>query len=183
GPKRPLPLALRSNRGLCGAYNATVLRLARRTLAEATTPTDVEVSGKRGAAFFKFQQIKPLRTYTHFEDKPRFAEVDEVAGRYLGMYLGGEIDRLEVIYTRFISTARQTAEHVTLLPMSALVLPSTGKPAFGEPTAGKTTIDYEFIPSMQDILDELVPTSFKVGLYKAFLDAAVSEQVGRMVAM
>jgi F-type H+-transporting ATPase subunit gamma len=178
-PKRALLLVLTSNRGLCGGYNANVLRLTRRALAEATLPTDVEVSGKRGAAFFKFQQITPLRTYTHLEDKPKFAEVDELAGRYLGMFQGGEIDRLDVAYTRFISTARQTAEIVTLLPMSGLGLPDAA--AKSEPK--KSPVDYEFIPSVQDILDELVPTSFKVRLFKAFLDAAVSEQVGRMVAM
>src|SRR5262245_31117362 len=85
-PKKALLLVLTSNRGLCGGYNANVLRLTRRTLAEQTVPTEVEVSGKRGAAFFKFQQITPLRVYTHLEDKPKFAEVDELAGRYLGMF-------------------------------------------------------------------------------------------------
>ena len=183
-PKRALMLVLTSNRGLCGGYNSNVLRLARRVIAESTIPTDIEVSGKRGIAFCKFQGIKPLRTYTHFEDKPRFSEVDEIAGRYLSMFLSGEIDRLEVVYTRFINTARQTAEHVTLLPLTSLVLPSTKKPAFGDADeALKKHAEYEFIPSMQDILDELVPAAFKVGLYKAFLDAAVSEQVGRMIAM
>ena len=182
-PKRALMLVLTSNRGLCGGYNANVLRLARRTLSEATIPTDVEVSGKRGIAFFKFQQAVPLRTYTHFEDKPKFAEVDEVAGRYLSMFLGGEIDRLDVAYTRFVSTARQHAEVVTLLPMSGLGLPDLVKKDAEAKDAAKTQVDYEFIPSVQDILDELVPTSFKVRLFKAFLDAAVSEQVGRMVAM
>jgi F-type H+-transporting ATPase subunit gamma len=177
-PKRALLLVLTSNRGLCGGYNANVLRLTRRTLAEQAMPTDVEVSGKRGIAFFKFQHITPLRSYTHFEEKPKFSEVDELAGRYLGMFEGGEIDRLDIAYTRFVSTARQVAEVVTLLPMAGLGLPDAAKTE-----AKKTQVDYEFIPSVQDILDELVPTSFKVRLFKAFLDAAVSEQVGRMVAM
>jgi F-type H+-transporting ATPase subunit gamma len=182
-PKRSLLLVLTSNRGLCGGYNANVLRQARRALGDATTPTDVEVSGKRGAAFFKFQRIAPLRTYTHLEDKPKFAEVDELAGRYLGMFQGGEIDRLDVAYTRFVSTARQVAEVVTLLPMAGLDLPEARKSPDASAAAGATTVDYEFIPSVQDILNELVPTSFKVRLFKAFLDAAVSEQVGRMIAM
>jgi F-type H+-transporting ATPase subunit gamma len=180
-PKRSLLLVLTSNRGLCGGYNSNVLRQSRRALADSSIPMDVEVSGKRGTASFKFQQITPLRVYTHFEDKPKFAEVDELAGRYLSMYQGGEIDRLAVAYTRFISTSRQVAEGQALLPMSGLGL-ETKTPA---PVAAekKTAVDYEFIPSVEDILNELVPTSFKVRLFKCFLDAAVSEQVGRMVAM
>ncbi|HVJ83781.1 MAG TPA: ATP synthase F1 subunit gamma [Planctomycetia bacterium] len=176
-PKKAILLTLNSNRGLCGGYNANVLRLARKTLQEATIPTDLETSGKRGAAFFRFQGVAPTKSYVHFEDKPTFAEVDELASRYLTMFLKGEIDRLDVVYTRFLSISRQVAEVVTLLPMSAPVPAGEG----GKPT-GKQA-EYEFIPSAEDILDELVPTSFKVRLFKFFLDAAVSEQISRMIAM
>jgi F-type H+-transporting ATPase subunit gamma len=135
------------------------------------------VSGKRGIGFFKYQGITPARTYTHFEDKPSFAEVDELATRYLALFQAGEIDRLDVVSTRFVSTSRQVAEVSTLLPMQAL---TTGNAAN---SSSKQTTEYEFIPSVQDILNELVPTSFKIRLFKHFLDAAVSEQVARMIAM
>jgi F-type H+-transporting ATPase subunit gamma len=81
-----------------------------------------------------------------------------------------------VAYTRFESVARQYAVVETLLPLAAL---DGAKPA--EDTAGQT--QYEFMPSAESILEEVVPTSFKVKLFKCFLDAAVSEQVARMVAM
>jgi F-type H+-transporting ATPase subunit gamma len=172
-PSRALLLVLNSNRGLCGGYNANVLRTARKSLSEATCPVDVEASGRRGIAFFRYQGITPTKTYQHFEEKPTFAQVEELAVRYMAMFRNREIDRVDVVYTRFISTSRQQAETITLLPMAA---PASKQDA-------SAPADYEFIPSVEDILDELVPTSLKVRLFKCFLDAAVSEQISRMVAM
>ncbi|HWC89979.1 MAG TPA: FoF1 ATP synthase subunit gamma, partial [Pirellulales bacterium] len=112
-------------------------------------------------------------TYTHFEDKPSFEEVDQLANRYLQAYTAGELDRLDVAYTRFESMSRQVATVETLLPLAAL--------GGGEAATGNSR--YEFAPSAEGILEELVPTSFKIKLFKCFLDAAVSEQISRMVAM
>jgi F-type H+-transporting ATPase subunit gamma len=81
-----------------------------------------------------------------------------------------------VAYTKFYSASRQQAVVETLLPLGELE---------GGEAVEKTTVDsqYEFLPSAASILDEVVPTSFKVRLFKCFLDAAVSEQIARMVAM
>jgi F-type H+-transporting ATPase subunit gamma len=178
-PKKSLLLVVTSNRGLCGGYNANVLRQARKALGEYATPVDLEVSGKRGSAFFRHQAVTPVKTYTHFEDKPAFLEVDELATRYLDLFQSGAIDRLDVAYTRFVSSSRQIAEVATLLPMQSLAVGETKNVV----APAGPSIQYEFIPSEQDILDELVPMSFRVRLFKVFLDAAVSEQIARMVAM
>jgi F-type H+-transporting ATPase subunit gamma len=84
------------------------------------------------------------------------------------------LDRLDVAYTRFESASRQQAVIETLLPMSDLG---------GEAETVHAETQYEFLPSAESILDEIVPASFKVRLFKCFLDAAVSEQIARMVAM
>src|SRR5437016_6882803 len=80
--KNRLLLVITSNRGLCGGYNASILREAmgriRQLRAEGGT-LHLEVAGKRGITYFRYQGIKPERTYTRFEDKPSFAEVDELA--------------------------------------------------------------------------------------------------------
>ncbi len=112
------------------------------------------------------------------------------------MFVRGEIDRLDVAYTRFINAARQEATVQTLLPMSAASVGEAGpsvrqaKPATkaASPTAGAPKrrgerVPYEFLPDPKSILEEIVPVSFKVRLFKCFLDAAVSEQIARMVAM
>ncbi len=177
--KNAVLLVLTSNRGLCGGYNAAVLRNAQQRIREAAGQVNlqVEVSGKRGINFFKFQKLPAAATYTHFEDKPTFEQVDELANRFIKAYINGEIDRLDIAFTRFESMSRQKAEVVTLLPIGQL---ATGTAA---PAASKTAVEYEFLPSPEEILEEIVPASFKARLFKAFLDAAVSEQIARMVAM
>ncbi|QDU63224.1 ATP synthase gamma chain [Planctomycetes bacterium Pan216] len=177
-------LTLTSNRGLCGGYNANVLRSATaeyRQLTESHS-VDLEVAGKRGIGYFTHQQIPMTQRYLQFDDKPAFDEVEPIAERLMADYIEHRIDRLDVAYTRFISAGRQQAEVVTLLPMSAI--DEEEEPSELEKVvAGKGAVEYEFLPSAEDILAELVPASFKAQLFKCFLDAAVSEQISRMVAM
>jgi F-type H+-transporting ATPase subunit gamma len=182
--KRSVLLVLTSNRGLCGGYNGNVLRNAVEAYnqSSAAHPVDLEVSGKRGVSYLKYRKLPITKTYTKFEDKPGFEEVEELADRYLAEFLAGRIDRLDVAYTRFFSAGKQAATVQTLLPMSALTTDDSAKKKSAEPDV-KGVVDYEFLPSAEDILNEIVPVSFKVRLFKCFLDAAVSEQIARMVAM
>lgn len=177
-PKRAVLLVLSANRGLCAGYNASVLRLAvarHQELRRLCPEIRLEVAGKRGISAFRFRKIPVDAAFTHFEDKPSFAEVDVVASRYLQDFTDGAIDRLDVVYTKFESASRQQAAVETLLPLDRLAGVDEELPA-AEP-------QYEFLPSAEGILDEVVPASFKVRLFKCFLDAAVSEQLARMVAM
>jgi F-type H+-transporting ATPase subunit gamma len=193
--KRALVLVLTSNRGLAGGYNGNVLRLAYRTYQDLETenvPVSIEVSGKRGVNFLRYRKIPMDATYNQFEDRPQFQEVEKLADRYIAMFVKGEIDRLDVIYTRFINSARQVATLQTLLPITTTDIGGDssdppGKSAAGAKAAprarGPERVPYEFLPDAQGILEEIVPVSFKVRLFKCFLDAAVSEQIARMVAM
>jgi F-type H+-transporting ATPase subunit gamma len=179
--RRELLLVLCSNRGLCGGYNAAILREAMvhlRRLAAENLPYDTELSGKRAIAYFRFQQIKALQSYTQFEDKPSFDDVEPLAVRYIDMYATGQIDKLSVAYTKFLSASRQVPVVETLLPLSA-ISETRGRGA----TPAGPSVEYEFIPNAEDILNELVPAAFKARLFKCFLDAAVSEQIARRVAM
>src|SRR5262249_21859583 len=126
--RNSLLLVLTSNRGLAGSYNGSVLRVATRNYQDAQTEETavrLEVAGKRGINFFRYRGIRPEATYTQFEDRPQFHDVETLADKYIGMYLRKEIDRLDVVYTRFISSARQEATLATLLPMTAA---SVGEP-------------------------------------------------------
>ncbi len=177
-------LVLTANRGLCGGFNGNLQRAAYhrlQELKESFPNCRLEVVGKRGIAACKFRGITPENSYTHFEDKPTFDEVDVIASRYLEEYLTGKLDRLDVVYTKFESMARQHAVIETLLPLGAI-----GGEASAAATADSSnarTKMYEFLPSPESILEEVVPTSFKIKLFKCFLDSAVSEQIARMVAM
>ena len=175
-------LVLTANRGLCGGYNGNVIRMAgkRREELQQQMPTlTLDVSGKRGVTGFKFREIPLNQTFLQFDDQPAFDEVEKIANAYLQKYIAGELDRLDVVYTQFHSIAKQTAVVETLLPMGTL----EGVPDAAANTTKQKEALYEFVPSAESILEEVVPTSFKVKLFKCFLDAAVSEQIARMVAM
>ena len=176
--KRSVLLVLTANRGLCGGYNASVLRqsLAHiRSLKEKGIEFQLEVSGKRGIKFLNYQKIPIHTQYTTFEDQPAFAAVEALGNRYADDFMAGRIDRLDVAYTQFVTSSKQFAVVESLLPIGNLVGGSEAKPAAG--------IDYEFLPSAGEILAEIVPAAFRAKLFKCFLDAAVSEQIARMVAM
>ncbi len=177
-------LILTSNRGLCGGYNSGVLRMALKRVKELQAEgknVSIEVSGKRGIAYLKFQQQVMDQQYTQFEDKPGFEEVNEIADRYINSYIGNKIDRLDVVYTQFESVSKQSPVIATLLPVGEL---GDAKKEKDENQAEESIrSEYEFLPSAQEILEEIVPAAFQARLFKCFLDAAVSEQIFRMVAM
>ena len=171
-------LLLTANRGLCGGFNGNLIRAGLKQWAELKSSVPacrLEVAGKRGIAGFRFRGHQPDEEFTHFHDRPAFAEVDVIAERYLQDYAAGRIDKLVVVYTKFESIARQSLAIETLLPLGSLAAESDDNASGGS--------QYEFLPSPESILEEVVPTSFKVKLFKCFLDSAVSEQIARMTAM
>jgi F-type H+-transporting ATPase subunit gamma len=175
--RNSLLLVLGSNRGLCGGYNGAILREANEAIArirQEGATLHLELSGKRAIAYYRFRGVPAEHTYTHFEDRTTFDQTEELSNRYIADYIAGKIDRVEVAYMKFLNAARQAAVVEMLLPLSAPT---------GAANKQATPIEYEFIPSAKDILEELLPVSFKARLFKCFLDAAVSEQIARRVAM
>ncbi len=159
----------------------------------AGTETAIEVSGKRGINYFRFRRQPVEATYTQFEDRPDYAEIEALADRYIRMYVEGSIDRFDVAFTQFISSSRQVATVQTLLPITpadiAKAAPSVrqARPAAAETAASPARRNGASLtsssPTPAASSRRLVPVSFKVRLFKCFLDAAVSEQISRMVAM
>jgi len=180
-----LLLVLCSNRGLCGGYNAAILREANARIREIQSQgitLHLELSGKRAINYYRYQRLPAEATYTHFEDRPAFDEVEQLAERYLAGYIAGRLDRVEVAYMRYLNAAKQVPVVETLLPLSSLA-PPPGRHPPPRPTAPEAKVEYEFLPRAQEILEDILPVSFKVRLFQCFLDAAVSEQIGRRVAM
>lgn len=180
-------LVLTANRGLCGGYNGSVVRAAivrRNEIKAELEAGQLQVSGKRGITALRYAGIPIEKTYTDFEDQPDFAAVARIADDLIARYIAGKIDRVDVAYTRFVSASKQIPTVETLLPFTSL---STDTPAAKTATESESASgiksDYEFLPSASAILEEVVPASFRARLFKCFLDAAVSEQIARMVAM
>lgn len=178
--QRSAVLVLTGNRGLCGGYNSNIVRQSLAVLGQwksERVDTHVTVSGKRGISALKFRGIDIAERYTSFEDKPEFEAVAPIGRAYLAAYASGQIDRLDVVYTRFHNIARQEAVTEMLLPLKPPVADA------GASAAQLASQEYDFYPSAESILEEILPASFLARLFKCFLDAAVSEQVARMVAM
>src|SRR4029077_4746529 len=110
----------------------------------------LELSGRRAILFFRYQRLPAEKTYTQFEDKPTFEEVDVLANRYIEEYVSGRVDRVDVAYMKFIRASEQRPVVETLLPLSA-VAPEVRQAAPEAKPAGPA-IEYEFLPGAQDIL-------------------------------
>ena len=172
-------LVLTSNRGLAGGYNGNILRQSIRRVRDVRVEgaqLRLDVAGKRGLSYMRFQGETVTDSFVNFDDRPRFDEVEAIADRYIEAFIEGRLDRLDVAYMKFHSASRQAAVVETLLPLGDLVADQA------DSQSGRR-VEYEFLPSSEEILKEIVPAAFKARLFKCFLDAAVSEQIARMVAM
>lgn len=177
--KRSRLIVTTSNRGLCGGYNASLLRAAIEHVKsrEAAGETiDLHVCGKKGIAYFKFLGRQMADTDTRFENKPQFDQVEPIATNLIDAYERREIDSVHVTYMKFVSAGVQRVQTMQLLPIE----PPTSE---GEDPAHAAEVQYDFMPPAEELLGELLPETVKVRLFQCFIDAAVSEQVARMVAM
>jgi F-type H+-transporting ATPase subunit gamma len=175
-PRRELLLAIASNRGLCGAYNANVLRTAMghiRGLRAGGRVLDLETAGRKAVGYFRFQKVAIARRHT-IADQPPYDQVEPLAERYIEEFIAGRHDAVRVASMQFVSNTRQVPRVIQLLPL---------QPASGDTEAPGPAATYEFSPSAEAILGELLPLVVKTALFQAFLDAAVSEHITRMVAM
>lgn len=175
---KELVLVIASDRGLCGAYNSNVLRTATKLLAEIRaggSEVVLDASGRKALGFFKYQKQEISNRHA-VGDRPQYDAVEKIGQDYIDRYVAGEFSSVKVVYMRFISAARQRPEVMQLLPLSLPKAPE------GAEAAGANA-NFDFSPSAPELLDELLPRSVKVSLYQAFLDAVVSENVMRMVAM
>jgi F-type H+-transporting ATPase subunit gamma len=166
-------LVLTSNRGLCGGYNANVLRAAVERVDAAGAGLAVHMVGKKGASYFRFTGRPLAERLAEIGETPRFETVEPLASRFIDAFLAGEIASLDVAYMKFLSAGKQA-------PVVERILPLAAAPAAGE--EDRETL-YEFTPSARQILDEVLPATVRLRIFQCFTDAMVSEQVARMVAM
>ena len=169
-------IVLTSHRGLCGGYNGNVLRTAIAALDEVQAPApppELHAFGKKGIAYFRFLRRTLASQHLEVADAPRYDQVEPVANELMARFLAGEISSVAVVHMRFFSAGQQSPEIVPLLPLAA---PAASR-------AERRGVEFEFHPDPKTLLDELLPAIARIRLYQAFLEAAVSEQSARMVAM
>jgi F-type H+-transporting ATPase subunit gamma len=173
-------VVITSNRGLAGAYNGNVLRMAvikAKELEAQGEKVELYVCGKKGVSYFNFQK-RAITQRLDVSDTPRFEEVKPVSDDFMDQFTNGKIDAVYVAYMNFISAGSQKAEVMQLLPLANIETKQEQQAA-----AGKTQAVYEFSPDPMSLLDELLPLTVRGALFQAFLDATTSEHVARMIAM
>jgi F-type H+-transporting ATPase subunit gamma len=176
---KPLVLVLSSDRGLCGPYNGSILRVAMRRLRELGVGNyELDVVGKKGQSVLKFNRFPIDRFHAQFGERAPYEEVESLADSYMRRFTAGEITSVSVVHMRFHSTSRQAPEVLQLLPLKPPAVEDDGE---GGSAGGG--VQYEFSPEPAELLADLLPATVRATLFQAFLDAEVSEHVARMVAM
>ncbi len=186
--RRTLVLLVTSNRGLCGGYNSNLNMTARATLArerEAGANVELHVVGKKGLQYFRHRGEKVAWGNDSFGGQFRFADVNAIAESFIQRYSTREIDRVVVVYQKYLSAGRQMPVAETLLPLEADVA-SGASPAGATQAvkrAARADVNYIFSPDPASLMRELLPAYVKSTLWNDFLQSVVGEHRARMVAM
>lgn len=179
--RRDVLLVVTSNRGLCGGYNSSVLRLAMERynqLKEAGYEIKLHVAGKKGMQYFRFKKMKVDKYYSDLGDVPDYNRLAAIGDGLMTDFLDGSISGLEVAYTQMIGAANYKPAIGQLLPLTV----AAEQPK--EPKAKEAfKVAYDMLPSMDSILQQLLPTTVRLRVFECFLESAVTEQTSRMSAM
>jgi F-type H+-transporting ATPase subunit gamma len=175
--KRVAIVALSSNSSLCGAFNSNIIRVLTGTIEKYRGNCEIEVYpiGKKIEEAVKKLSfpVKTQGSYISLIDNPHFEGAKEIADRLINDFLTNKIDRVELIYNHFKSTAIQIPLEETFLPV---ILPDKSK--------GKNIpTDYLVEPDKETLLNTLIPKSLRSKIYAILLDSAAAEQAARTVAM
>lgn len=177
--KRVVVIAYSSNSSLCGGFNGNIVKELRK-LVESYKASSIEVVrvypiGRKVAEAVRKLGLPVGEDRSSVLDHPSYAPVAAIAAEVMEMYRKGEIDKAEVIYHRFKSTATQLLTRETFLPIQFAQEEGTSK--------ASATRDYILEPSAEEIMTDLVPKSLHLKLYTALLDSLASEHAARVVAM
>jgi len=170
------------DRGLAGAFNSQVIRAGLAAAAEQRSQGRAVVwyvSGRRGVSSLTFRGETVTGAYVGFSDRPAFADARRIAEDVIAAYVDRKVDRVELIYNRFVSPLVQRVQREVLLPVAATTL-QLEKAEEEEPKA-LVTVEYE--PDPAAILARLVPSYVEIAIFRALLESTASEHGARMTAM
>ncbi len=172
-------VAIAADRGLCGGYNTGVLRATEAEIkadAEKGAGHLVVPVGRKAEGYFRFRGYNISDAFSGFTDNPPYSAAKEIGEYVVDLFMKGEVDKVVLVYTRFISAGSQEVVLRPLVPLDTDVVEGgDGKNAAGG--------DYEFEPNPDEILDSLLPRYVEARVYAALLNAAASEHAFRQRAM
>jgi len=182
GVKRAAIVAITGDRGLAGAFNAQVLRHAfalDRSLRSEGVEVRWLVSGRKGRSTLTFRRYEIEQAWIGFSDRPSYHDAQTIAHRITELYESGEVDRVVLVYNRFVSALTQKVVEQDVLPIPEQLLEG------GEEESRESALlgDFIYEPEPEEILARLLPVYVETELYRALLESAASEQGARMTAM
>lgn len=173
--RRAALLLITSNRGLCGAFNANLIREARRRIAELEgqgAAIDLHLVGKKGVNFFRFTKRKAVSTRIDIGDRPTAAHAAELIEPLMQQFAAGQLDAVDVVFAKFNSA-------VSTPPTTLRILPVTPPQ-----TSGRTDRPFFILqPSAAAILERLLPLYVRNQVYRALVETAAAEHGARRTAM
>ena len=171
--KRPVQrvvyVVITSDRGLCGGYNANLIRKTAGLIAETQQEVKLVTVGRKGRDFFRRGKIGFLAEFVALGDEPSFNQAKEIAQEVVRLYEQGEADEVYLMYTEFVSAINARPTQIKLLPI--------------EKPEGKQGKEYIFEPSPDQILASLLPKYVETQIFRSILEGKASEQGARMTAM
>ncbi len=176
-------VVITADRGLCGGYNAGVQRAAEGEIkADVLAGMGYEIIpvGRKAEGYFRFRGYRLGQAFAGFSGNPTYENAKQIGQHVVALFASGHVDKVELVYTRFITAGSQ---EVVLRPLVPLTRESV---AGGDGKAGSgdgATSDYEFEPDPTTILDTLLPRYIEARIYAALLNAAASEHAFRQRAM
>ncbi len=183
--KKTALIVITGNSSLCGAYNSNVLRMSCEHYNKKRSDNiecDIHVIGKKGFFFLTFMKVPIKESYLNFDDKFSYSQAEELAMILMKCYREGKYDEIKIISTVYLSSARQKA---TTLPFLPLNLEELIKKNENSESNEKVEIKQNniFEPSAEQIFTEIIPLAIKTYFYNVILEAMVSEQIARRIAM
>ncbi len=167
-----LLVMITSNRGLCGGFNANVIKKVKELKATKYKDADVTIMpiGKKGMEFFKRLEEDLWGSNISIYDDLSYENSSEIAETIMSAFVSEDYDKIDLVYNSFKNAATQILKAEAFLPIDV-------------PAESSSNTDYIFEPSEVEILEQLVPQSLKTQLFKALLDSNASEHGARMTAM
>ena len=179
--KKRAVIVVSSDRGLCGGLNSNLFREA----AKLDKNTTIFVAAGRKASQFIARTKRQLAAEFTYKDSPTFAEARAVSKFAQDLFLKGEADSVDILFTQFISTLVQQPKTIPFLPVGKIKAVTAGvnAPQPELQSAGPRTDTFEFEPDEKTVLSALLPHSLNFQVHQILLEAKASEQSARMVAM
>ena len=180
-PQNALVIVMTADRGLAGAYNTNIIRYVLQRFDNYHLPVKYITVGRKGRDLLLRMRKPVLADFSNLPSAPKFGAVSAIGRLVVDDFIKGEVDEVFLIYTDFVSMARQVTNLKRLLPLEIGNREGLVQD-FGEHHTGPAAA-YEFEPDQKDILDEMIPRFTALQVYQAVLESQASEHAARMVAM